>query len=132
MSSKTKKRFDRLISCVKSNNVERLKHYARRKKYAKLHLDEIGVNKKGETLLHLACRQGKHEIVAFLLENSIGDPTSMDCKGNTPLHLALKAIMKIDERNEYLAGKLFSKSKVNKETSTFKYFSLQENDTCTS
>jgi hypothetical protein len=66
------------------------------------------------------------------LENSIGDPTSMDCKGNTPLHLALKAIMKIDERNEYLAGKLFSKSKVNKETSTFKYFSLQENDTCTS
>jgi ankyrin repeat protein len=100
-----KKRFERLVSCVKSNNVERLKHYAKRKKYAKLHLDEIGINKRRETLLHLACRQGKHEIVTFLLENSLGEPTSIDCKGNTPLHLALKAIMKIDDRNEYITGR---------------------------
>jgi ankyrin repeat protein len=113
MSSKIKKRFDRLISCVKSNNVEKLRHYTRKKKYAKLNFDEKGINKRGETLLHLACRQGKHEIVTFLLENSLGDPTAMDCKGNTALHLALKAIMKIDDRNEYITGKLLSKCKHN-------------------
>ncbi|KAI9555548.1 hypothetical protein GHT06_018063 [Daphnia sinensis] len=104
MTSKIKKRFDRLVMCVKLNDVQRLEHYAKRKKYAKMQLDETGINKRRETLLHLACRLGKHEIVKFMLNNSIGDPTSMDYKGNTPLHVALKAIMKIDERNQYIAA----------------------------
>ncbi len=106
MSSKIKKRFDRLVSCVKLNDVHRLEHYLKRKKYAKLHWDETSVNKRKETLLHLACRLCKHSVVTFLLQNSLGDSTSVDSKGNTALHLALKAVMKIDERNNYMAGKV--------------------------
>lgn len=109
MSTKTKKRIDRLINCVKKNDVKRLEHYTRRKKYKKLHLDENSINKRGETLLHLACRHCKPDIVTFLLKNSLGDPTSMDSKGNTGLHLALKAVMKIDERNKFIAGILIHK-----------------------
>ena len=106
MTSKIKKRFDRLVSCVKLNDVQRLEHYVKRKKYAKLHWDETVVNKRNETLLHLACRLCKHEVVRFLLEKSLGDPTSIDSKGNTALHLGLKAIMKIDDKNSYMAGSL--------------------------
>ncbi|XP_057375374.1 NF-kappa-B inhibitor-like protein 1 [Daphnia carinata] len=104
MTPKIKKRFDRLVMCVRLNDIQRLEHYIKRKKYAKMHLDETRINKRRETLLHLACRLGKHEIVKFLLNNLIGDPTSMDYKGNTPLHVALKAIMKIDEKNLYIAA----------------------------
>lgn len=131
MASKMKKRVERLVTCVKFNDIQRLEHFVKRKKYIKMQLDEIGVNKRRETLLHLACRLRKYEIVKFLLNNSIGDPTSMDYKGNTPLHVALKAVMKIDERNQFIAGNLT--------IPTFKlvnckmlYFSLQENDTCKS
>lgn len=115
MTSKIKKRFDRLIMCVKLNDIQRLEHYTKRKKYAKMQLDETWVNKRRETLIHLACRLGRHKIVKFLLNNSIGDPTSMDYKGNTPLHVALKAIMKIDERNQYIEGNfIISRFKISK------------------
>lgn len=104
MSSKTKKRFARLIKCVKLSDVERLEYYVKRNKYRKMHLDETRVNKRGETLLHLACRLCKHNVVTFLLKGSYGDPTAIDSKGNTGLHLALKSIMKIDQKYEYLSG----------------------------
>jgi hypothetical protein len=62
------------------------------------------VNKKGETLLHLACRLCKPQIVRILIENDLGDPTAEDSKGNTALHLALKSVMKIDQKYDYLNG----------------------------
>lgn len=62
------------------------------------------VNKKGETLLHLACRLCKPQIVNLLLSNNVGDPTAADSKGNTALHLALKSVMKIDQKDAYLNG----------------------------
>lgn len=103
MSSKVKKRLHRLANCVKVGDVDRLARYIEKKKY--LDLDEAVVNDRGETILHLACRLCKPAVVAYIIENSLGDPTSRDLKGNTPLHLALKAVMKIDERCKYLSGK---------------------------
>ena len=104
MSSKSKKRLERLSSCVKANDVDRLESYLRRKKYARLDLDEAVVNKRGETLLHLACRLIKPHIVQLLITHSLGEPTSRDLKGNTPLHAALIAVMEIDDKHDYLSG----------------------------
>jgi NF-kappa-B inhibitor-like protein 1 len=87
-----------------SENVNIFSIFLDRKKYNKLHLNEIVVNKKGETLLHLACRLCKPQIVRTLIENDLGDPTAEDLKGNTALHLALKSVMKIDQKYDYLNG----------------------------
>jgi len=38
------------------------------------------------------------------LNNLLGDPTAEDLKGNTALHLALRAVMKIDQKDAYLIG----------------------------
>lgn len=106
MSSKVRRRLDRLATCVQSNDTDRLESYLKRRKYAGLNLDEAVVNHRGETLLHLACRLCRPNVVKLLFARSLGDPTARDLKGNTPLHLALNAVSKIDSKHEYLSGML--------------------------
>ena len=84
-----------------------LLYFLIRKKYNKLHLNEIVINKRGETLLHLACRLCKPQITSLLLVNGLGDPTAEDSKGNTALHLALKSVMEIDQKDAYIPGKKY-------------------------
>lgn len=107
MSSKYRKRRERLSRCVKTNDVDRLSSYLQRKKYSKLDLDEAVVNKRGETLLHLACRLIRPHVVELLTKLSLGEPTSRDLKGNTPLHTALIAVMQINDSHEYQSGTVF-------------------------
>lgn len=107
MSSNEKriKRLKRLSYCIECGDLKGLKHYLRREKYCKLNLSQAIVNKKNQTLLHLACRFCKPDIVNFLLQNSICDPGVGDHKQNLPLHLALKSVLRIVERKEFVEGK---------------------------
>lgn len=109
-SSKVSKRMERLASCVKANDVDRLEYYFKRKKYGRLNWDENAVNSRAETLLHLACRLCRPHIVTFLIKHSLGDPTARDLKGNTPLHTALITVAKIDDKNEFISGIILFKS----------------------
>jgi len=69
--------------------------YLKLKKYIKdksVNLNEI-ITKNGEKMLHLACREGSVDCLAFLLK--IGaDPRLVDKKGNLPIHLALNFCIK--------------------------------------
>lgn len=70
----------------------------------KLNLEETVVNKKGETLLHIGCRLLKPEIVTFLLDHFAYSEVTVDHKGNLPLHLALKSLLKIEKKDIYING----------------------------
>jgi len=64
--------------------------YLKLKKYVKdknLNLNEI-ITKKGEKMLHLACKEGSVDCLASLLKLG-ADPRLVDKKGNLPIHLAL-------------------------------------------
>ena len=102
--SRVSKRFDRLIICVRSNDVKKLKHYVKRKKYYKLNLERAPLNRRKESLLLLASRLTKVDVVSFLLNHSIYDPRTRDIQGNSALHLALKAVLKIHDREEFTEG----------------------------
>jgi len=99
---KRKKRLKKLSSCVKYNDLKRLKYYIKRRKYSKLNLTSAVVNKKRETLLHFACRQCKPNIVTFLLKNHICDTAASDQNRNTALHSALKSVLKIVEKEQFI------------------------------
>ena len=108
MSSKSKlaKRYKRLISCVKKNDAKRLKYYLERTKYSKLQIKDAVVHEpRQETLLMLACRLSKPKIVQLLLDNGLFERGSRDFKGNNAIHLALKSVLKITEREEFLESK---------------------------
>ena len=51
--------------------------------------DINAINKKGETILHLACYQSDSQFLSFLLDRGI-DPNIQDSNGNTCLHLLAK------------------------------------------
>jgi len=96
------KRLKRLSSFVEYGDLNRLKYYLKREKYSKLDLSRAVVNKKNQTLLHVACRFCQPEIVKFLLDNSICDVHASDYKENLPLHLALKSILRIVGKREFV------------------------------
>ena len=98
------KRLKRLSSFVEYGDLNRLKYYLKREKYSKLDLSRAVVNKKNQTLLHVACRFCQPEIVKFLLDNSICDVHASDYKENLPLHLALKSILRIVGKREFVKG----------------------------
>ena len=81
--------FDELLDCIKEDDVDRLDGVLRKIEYKGISFYEQKINHKEETLLHYSCRKCKTNVIEYLLSNSVCTPVSVDCNGNTPLHLLL-------------------------------------------
>jgi Ankyrin repeats (3 copies) len=70
-----------VVSATRENDVERLKSL-----YTDKNMSVACCNRFGESLLHMACRRGFHEIVDFLLNDAKISTRIRDDCGRTPLH----------------------------------------------
>lgn len=102
--SKLKRRLGKLSKLIEKNDVRKLELSLQKRKYLELPLREAGINKRKETLLHHACRLCRPQAVRLLIQHALADPSVVDLKGNTALHLALKAVMKIDQKDAFVSG----------------------------
>lgn len=96
--------LDELLDCVNEDDIDRLDDCLRDKWYASTSFYDAKINKEKETLLHYACRLTKPNVIEYLLSNSICNPLSVDCNGNTPLHLLLKTVLLIDVKENFMKG----------------------------
>lgn len=75
----------KIVKYIEKDKYLKLKKYIKDKSVG---LNEI-ITKNGEKMLHVACKEGAVDCLAFLLK--IGaDARLVDKKGNLPIHLALK------------------------------------------
>lgn len=70
-----------VVAATRENDVERLKSL-----HADKNMSVACCNRFGESLLHMACRRGFHEIVDFLLNDAKVSVRIRDDCGRTPLH----------------------------------------------
>ena len=70
-----------VVSATRENDIERLKSL-----YTDKNMSVACCNRFGESLLHMACRRGFHEIVDFLLKDAKVSVRIRDDCGRTPLH----------------------------------------------